>query len=170
MREIFRFFAVVCISLGLALGLAKTTKDTFFDVARISNESMLPYLRPGQFVVILKTNPCFRLPFFGAPIACSPCELNRAYVFRHPRHTEQRLVKFAGDHIQLKGDQGLIRRDIIWFTERPAGRQGSEQCYFLGSNQEKSVDSRQFGPVSVGLVEGMIIYPPTKFAGVLRHD
>ena len=42
-----RFALVVFLSLAGAWLLARILKDSVIDLARVTNESMLPYLKPG---------------------------------------------------------------------------------------------------------------------------
>jgi hypothetical protein len=169
MHTRLRFFAVLFASLLIAWIFIRTVKDSLLDLTRIANESMLPYLTPGQTVLISKTSPCLKLPFLKLSFACTACEPGRAYVFRDPRNAKHRLVKFAVSAPVLTGAAtGSGTRDIIWFTQSlgaaltPLDRYRA--CYFEGSNRAHSVDSRQFGPVPLENIEGKIIYPAIRMA------
>lgn len=165
-----RFALVVFLSLAGAWLLARFLKDSVIDLARVTNESMLPYLKPGQRVVLSRIAPCLHLPFSSAVFWCRPCEVGSAYVFRHPHKANVRLIKFAAP-FQKEAD--ALRRDIMWFTDgnRASVATGStlaqretvmtEQtaCFFVGSNRDISVDSRQFGAVPLELVQGKVVYP-----------
>jgi signal peptidase I len=165
-----RFMLVVLISLAAAWVLARLIKDSVIDVSRVSNESMLPYLQPGQRVLLSRLTPCLHLPFTGQSFWCRPCEVGQAYVFRHPHKTNMRLIKFAA---AFRADTDSLRRDIMWFTDgnraslatgsraAPHDVKMTEQnaCFFVGSNTDVSVDSRQFGPVPLELVQGKVLYP-----------
>ena len=170
-----RFLIVVIAALLAAWIVARVCKDSLFDVARVTNESMLPFLRPGQRVLLSRVAPCLHLPFSGISFACRPCEPGRAYVFRHPAKKNVRLIKFAASFGGVTAD---IQRDIMWFTDgnattvatgavasKPMTAQNA--CFFLGSNSGVSVDSRQFGPVPLHLVEGKVLLPALQ---VLPHE
>jgi hypothetical protein len=60
-----RFVFVVCLSLLGAWLLARTLKDSLFDLARVTNESMLPYLQPGQRVTSEPACALFACSFYG---------------------------------------------------------------------------------------------------------
>jgi hypothetical protein len=131
---------------------------------------MLPYLQPGQRVLLSRLTPCLHLPFTGQSFWCRPCEVGKVYVFRHPHKANMRLIKFAAA-FRPAGD--ALRRDIMWFTDgnraslatgsstAPHDAKMTEQnaCFFVGSNTDVSVDSRQFGPVPLELVQGKVLYP-----------
>ncbi len=162
------------MALIVAWFIARTIKDSVVDVARITNESMLPYLWPGQRVLISRLSPCLHMPVSGKSVACRPCEAGKAYIFMHPQTAGMKLVKFAVDFPAARRD-AILRRDIMWFTEGErtllsaaavATQNASytmnrdNACFFVGSNAEISVDSRHFGPVPLEMVLGRIVYPP----------
>lgn len=165
-----RPFVIVAVSLLTAWLIARTLRDTAFDITRVSNESMLPYLEPGAVLITSRSAPCVHLPFMNKGIFCAPCEPGEAYVFRHPEHPAQKLVKFAVSPAEFfSGSAHTKSGDIIWFTERIRTHQSTAtqtmpatdtpQCFFIGSNSARSVDSRDFGPVPAELVEGRVVYP-----------
>lgn len=153
--------------------LVHSLKTSIVDFARVTNESMLPYLRPRQILAISKVNPCLRNPLTGQALWCRACEAGKAYVFYDPRMPSRKLVKFAlAQPSRVERDPnakrlGPFQRDIIWFTQGSAGALkpsgGDGFCYFEGSNREQSVDSRHFGPVPVGAILGKVIYPDIQF-------
>lgn len=171
----FRPFLIVTIALATAWLLARTLRDAVFDITRVSNESMLPYLSPGAVLVTSRSAPCLHLPFVRRGFFCEPCEPGEVYVFRHPQRHAQKLVKFAVSPAEfLRGTARTKSGDIIWFTERIQTHQSTAkptmpvtetpQCFFIGSNSARSVDSRDFGPVSAELVEGRVVYPSLRKA------
>ncbi len=162
-----RFLFVVIVSLFAAWFVARLCKDSLFDIARVTNESMLPFLRPGQRVLLSRVVPCLHLPLTGMSFACRPCEPGSAYVFRHPAKKNIRLIKFAAPFDTASTE---LRRDIMWFTDGNAATVATgavvskpmtaqNACFFLGSNSSVSVDSRQFGPVPLELIEGKVLLP-----------
>ncbi len=157
MQRHLRLASVVAVSIGAAWLLVQVFRFSVLDFARVSNESMLPHLKPGQIIVISKLAPCLKLPFTGIRVFCRPCESGRAYLFTHPARPGQRLVKFA-----TEPQDSALRRDIIWFTqgaETQAQSLSATSCYFEGSNRENSIDSRHFGRVPLDKIDGKIIYP-----------
>jgi len=125
---------IALIVAGGAAIIVHAIHSSLIGAFAIRNESMLPYLKPHDGIVILKTSPCIKIPFTEKRWGCTPCETGRAYVFRHPQQKNERLVKFA-----------TATKD--------------NACVFEGANSEKSIDSRHFGPVPYHLIEGKVIYP-----------
>lgn len=163
-----RPYFIIAATLVLGLAITHAIRKTLFDFVRVANESMLPYLVPGQAVVLARFAPCIHLPFPETGVFCSPCTPGRAYVFRHPKNAEHRLIKFAVSEEQFRrGSAQLQTGDIISFTVQAAPslvpetglHSGAPACYFVGSNAEHSVDSRNFGAVPAASVEGLVIFP-----------
>lgn len=165
MLQFLRLTAIVFVTLIIAFLTVRALQNSVFDVVRIKNESMLPYLKPGQVVLISKLSPCAKLPFVNISFACSPCEIGHAYIFKHPLVRDQNLVKFAIPAPKTYADalNSTIKRDIIWFTQGAPDKgltvQRDRACYFAGSNQEHSIDSRHFGPVPWENILGKVIFP-----------
>lgn len=168
MKKKTRAWPVVLFSLCIAWLFSRIVRDSLMDVARVTNESMLPYLAPGTRLVISRLSPCAHLPLSGKAIFCRPCEPGQAYVFWDPQQPQRRLVKFAIAKEEFtKGSARVASGDIISFTPRaPKAAFPVEQamletplCYFIGSNSDNSVDSRDFGPVAAENVAGKVIYP-----------
>lgn len=146
-------FVIVFFSIAACWLAVFFLRQSVFDVARVTNISMEPHLKPGSWVLISKMSPCLKVPFSQIVLACGPCEPGSAYVFRHPEIPGQKLVKLAR----------RFSRDIIWFTgeaaEKGKAMQEGEACYFEGANREHSLDSRHFGPVPFARIEGRVIWP-----------
>ncbi|GEM_PF-3297602 len=173
--------SVVVASLAGGWLLVYMLKTSVIDFARVTNESMLPYLKPRQILAISKMNPCLRNPLSGQALWCRGCEAGKAYVFRDPRMPTRKLVKFALNAPAATRPVSELQRDLhlpqananhansslIWFTQGAAGALkpsgGDGFCYFEGSNREQSVDSRHFGAVPVGEILGKVIYPPVQY-------
>lgn len=150
-------FARIALTVGATTAICITVvhacKHSVIDTYRVTNESMLPYLKPRASVVIIKTSPCMKIPFTEIRFGCGACEAGRAYVFRNPQNPGQKLVKFARNN--------LFTRDL---GPHPSKADPDRSCYFEGSNKEHSVDSRHFGAVSFENVEGKVIYPAINYA------
>lgn len=163
MHRYLRPALIVATTVAGGWLLVAALRFSVFDIARVSNESMLPFLKPGQIIFVNKLRPCLKLPFTGIRFFCSPCETGRVYLFPNPLKPAQKLVKFAT--APYAGTTlPEIRRDIIWFTDgfEPIAQSGSDKasCYFEGSNREHSIDSRQFGAVPLEKIYGKVVYPP----------
>lgn len=157
MQQRLRLVFIVTASIAVAWVFVSAIRFSVLDFARVTNESMLPHLKPGQVVAILKLTPCLKLPFSAVRFFCSPCETGHAYIFSSPSRPQQKLVKFA------VAPPSPLKRDIIWFTQhRPIAAETQATgttCYFEGSNREYSVDSRHFGAVPVEEIDGKVVYP-----------
>lgn len=157
MRQKLRLVFVVTASITVAWLFVRAIRFSVIDFARVTNESMLPHLKPGQIVAILKLTPCLKLPFSSVRFFCEPCDAGHAYIFSNPSRPQQKLVKFA------VAPPSVLKRDIIWFTQqRPIAaetRTPGITCYFEGSNREYSVDSRHFGAIPVEQVDGRVVFP-----------
>lgn len=169
-----RLIAVLAVTILTAYALVMTVKTSVVDFARVSNESMLPYLTPYQLLIIAKFSPCVRLPLIHRPLWCGSCEKGHAYVLEDPRKPGRQLVKFAvddGTAGEQRATPQLLKQltgDIIWFTQSKAAAVkpgAAAQCRFEGSNREHSVDSRHFGPVPVERVLGKVVFPRVYYAG-----
>lgn len=163
MRQHLRLAVIVAIAAAGAWVFVRALQSSVVDFARVTNESMLPHLKPGQVIVINKLAPCLKLPFTSIRFLCSPCETGSAYLFPNPTRSGQKLVKFA----VKPAVSSPLRRDIIWFTQGAATEAQSTSavpsCHFEGSNRESSIDSRHFGPVPLGHIDGKVVYPPLKW-------
>jgi signal peptidase I len=146
-------FAVVLFSILVCWLAVFLLRQSVFDLARVTNVSMEPRLKPGSWLLVSKLSPCLKVPFSRVVFACTPCEPGEVYVFRHPENPGQKLVKLARP----------FSGDIIWFTGEAAEKgktmRESEACYFEGANREHSIDSRHFGPVPFAQIEGRVIWP-----------
>jgi len=149
MRDYFRTETVsilfsISIGLLIAYSLVKFVQYSIIDIYRITNESLTPNLYPGDRVWILKTDPCIRIPFFSAIHCKKTCRPNEIFVFQHPAFKTP-LIKFA---VEAKDNTG--------------------KCFFIGSNLENSVDSRNFGSIHLHDVLGRVVWTH-KFVK-LPHD
>ena len=101
--------------------------------------------------------------------------------FEPDREVLKRVVGLPGEEVSIV--DGLLRVDGIQVSEpylhgRPASlglgesrwRVGDDECFLMGDNRVRSVDSRRHGPVNSALVEGTAwfrCWPPGRF-GRLR--
>lgn len=146
-----RVLMIVGATTAVCITAVHACKHSVIDTYHVTNESMLPYLKPGSSVVIAKTSPCFRIPFTAVRFGCAACETGRAYVFANPQNSGQKLIKFA-----MPVDNNLFTRELKPHASKPGA---DRSCYFEGSNTDKSIDSRHFGAVSFERIEGKVIYP-----------
>ena len=68
MRQHLRLAGIVAIAAAGAWVFVRALQSSVVDFARVTNESMLPHLKPGQVIVINKLAPCLKLPFYEHPV------------------------------------------------------------------------------------------------------
>ncbi|URD85710.1 Mitochondrial inner membrane protease subunit [Musa troglodytarum] len=76
----------------------------------------------------------------------------------HKREFVKRLIALPGDWMQISDTSDILKI--------PEGH-----CWVEGDNKEFSLDSRHFGPIPLGLVQGRvthIIWPPQRISKVER--
>jgi signal peptidase I len=144
-----------------------------YQPVRVEGTSMLPRLEDRDRLFINK---------FVYHI--SAIERGDVVVFRYPRDPEKSYIKRV---IALPGDRLRIDRGQVWINGRhqvedyvPAEFRDnrsvaemvlSEGEYFMmGDHRSISSDSREFGPVTRGLIYGkaVFVYWPTEDAGVVH--
>lgn len=138
---------------------------------RVDGESMLPSLRPGEFIVVNRLAYKFDDPARGDVI-----------VFRFPRDPEQEFIKRV---IGLPGDRVRISRGTVFINDialaedyinAPAGYQGEwvvpeGGIFVMGDNRNNSSDSRDWGSVPFEDIIGkaVFVYWPPEMWGVVEH-
>lgn len=66
----------------------------------------------------------------------------------------------------------LKEHDKVVIGDDEARRIPIGHCYVLGDNKNVSIDSRHFGPVSMGLVQDRVvlrIWPPSRIGWLSNH-
>lgn len=138
---------------------------------RVDGESMLPSLKPGEFIVVNRLAYKFENPARGDVI-----------VFRFPRDLEQEFIKRV---IGLPGDMLKISRGIVYvngvemtedYIAAPAGFQGEwvvppDAVFVMGDNRNNSSDSRDWGSVPFEDIIGKAVFvywPPDQW-GLVEH-
>ena len=139
--------------------------DTFIARVRVENISMLPTLKPGEFVIVSK-------------IAYRTGSIQRGdvIVFRYPMNPREDYIKRV---IGLPGDQVEIRGGVVYVNSQPlvepyiSGPPGYEgtwevpdgQLFVLGDNRNQSSDSHSWGFVPIENVVGkalVVYWPPSE--------
>lgn len=133
-----------------------------FDILQVQEISMVPELRPGQTIVVNKF--AYRLPFFNRHI---PSE-NDIIVFKNP-YDHKLVVKRCrltpGDPVKIDA-QGwlLVGDDRFFLTSRQRERLAETDTVpentvlVLGDNPFHSVDSRDYGFISIETIRGKVIH------------
>jgi inner membrane protease subunit 1 len=149
------------------VGSALLLRDYVAEVARCTGESMEPTLRDrGDVVLVEKWTPGWRQLCRGdVVIAASPWDPSKLLC--------KRVVGLPGDLVSLQPTPSLhglgitlpfvLDDDPDDFRLERAGHGGTltivprGHVWLQGDNVGKSVDSRTFGPVPVGLVRGRVL-------------
>ncbi|KAF8650248.1 hypothetical protein HU200_064006 [Digitaria exilis] len=144
-------YAKFCIVGGL---FGRTFADWCASVSSVDGESMSPTLDGHQAERMLVEKRClYTYDFTRGDVV----------VLRSPRsHREvlvKRLIALPGDWIQVPENQEI--RQI------PQGH-----CWVEGDNAANSSDSRSYGPVPLGLMQGRVthvVWPPQRIRRVDRN-
>ncbi|KAF7012812.1 unnamed protein product [Triticum aestivum] len=138
-----------CIG-GSLIGI--TVSDRYFSVAAVHGGSMRPTLdgttADGREYAVVKRSPLYDYSRGEVVVFVSPAD--------HRSRTIKRLIGLPGDWISVP-DKEEIR-------QIPEGH-----CWVEGDNGSASWDSRSYGPVPLGLVQGRVthvVWPPSKMGRV----
>ena len=145
--------------------------DAFIGRVRVENISMLPTLKPGEFLLVNKL--AYKLGDFDhgdIVIFHYPLNPNEDYI--------KRVMGIPGDEITV--EDGVVSVNGYPLTEdyisAPPNYQGTwtvpeGSIFVLGDNRNQSSDSHTWGMVTVENVVGraLVIYWPLSEAKILRH-
>ncbi|KAF7061190.1 hypothetical protein CFC21_067905 [Triticum aestivum] len=137
-----------CIG-GSLIGL--TISDRYFSFAAVHGDSMRPTFEgsaDGREYALVKRSPLYDYSRGEVVVLASPVD--------HQRKTIKRLIGLPGDWVSLP-DKEEVRKI-------PEGH-----CWVEGDNGGVSRDSRAYGPVPLGLVQGRVthvVWPPSKMGRV----
>jgi signal peptidase I len=143
---------------------------------QIPSGSMLPTLQIGDYLLINQLRYGIRLPIGGWLLWFSEPQTGDVVVFSDPRDSSQdfvkRVIAVGGETVEIRNKrvyvdgverddpgpyfvhapsdvQSLAQRDNFGPARVPPG-----QLFVLGDNRDQSVDSRYWGFVPVGDVQG----------------
>ncbi|HET8795844.1 MAG TPA: signal peptidase I, partial [Arthrobacter sp.] len=126
----------------------------------VALDSMEPTLDPGSIAFVLKTEQ-----------AASDVQPGDLVVFPSPVDETpviKRVIAEAGQSIEVRDgvlyvdsvraeepfvDQSTIDGTFYPLTEVPAGT-----VFVMGDNRERSIDSRDFGPLPLDSIEGVVVW------------
>ncbi|XP_022766232.1 mitochondrial inner membrane protease subunit 2-like [Durio zibethinus] len=145
-----------CLTVGV---ITLTVSDLFASIVAVRGASMSPTFNPKTNTLldslsddrVLVEKFCLRKYKFShgdVIVFCSPYD-----------HKEKHLKRIVG----LPGDWVGTIYDVLKIPEG--------HCWVEGDNSASSIDSRSFGPVPLGLVEGRvthILWPPHRIGSVGR--
>jgi signal peptidase I len=130
------------LPMAAALLSAALLKGFVADLALVEGRSMLPTLREGQVVVVLRAASGARAPFLrdGPRIGWAVPRPGDLVVARSP-----------------ESGASVIKR-VVW-TRRAADGRGRETTYvfLVGDNPAESMDSRTYGALPVEEIAGKVL-------------
>nr|WP_245534812.1 S26 family signal peptidase [Treponema primitia] len=116
----------------MAFIAALLMKFLLFDFMITDGYSMMPAIKSGTVLVVIRTAYGFRLPGSGS------------YLFRWAKPKEGDVVVF----LTPRGDTAVKRCGFLI---------GEDAFFALGDNDLKSYDSRSYGPVSMDRIIGKVM-------------
>jgi signal peptidase I len=165
-------FAGAAVLAGIVLGVG--IKLFAADILRVSGNSMEPAIREGSHIVVSKLRYGFSLPFsprllvqWGAPKTGDVV----IYVYKG-KTVVKRCAAVEGDGLAFSGAQGAqedsaytvaVNGKLFRLTETQYRRFSHTAAvprgfiFAVGDNEAESVDSRQYGFVSVRNIVGKVL-------------
>ncbi|XP_066358524.1 uncharacterized protein [Miscanthus floridulus] len=142
---------------AMAAVIGVSISDRYVTFTSVTGESMYPTFTAASNVwggdFVLAEKRCIeRYKFSHGDVILFKCPSNHKQLF------VKRLIGLPGEWIQIPGSLKL--------TKIPEGH-----CWVEGDNSARSWDSRAFGPIPLGLVQGRvthIIWPPSRTGRVER--
>lgn len=171
---------VSCLTVLLAVGIRAFVFQTF----RIPSASMAPTLLVGDHILVNKLSyrrlpfgPLSRLLSSGRPSRGDVVVFLRFSDFEdldREKHYIKRVGAVPGDTVEVKGGRVLVNGEVVSVGGSSGNPQldreleglgvkelqygpivlGANEFFVLGDNRENSQDSRFFGPVDFGDIEG----------------
>ena len=159
------------VFISLLLGLMKMINIPFSARFRVEGDSMLPSLRHGESVLVVRTR--FRWN-----------RLRRGDVAVYERPTAdggtsiKRVVGLPGEDIKVAGglvhvdgrllaeEYALVGPDVGTGEEEREWYNGPDEYFLLGDNRAHSTDSRDYGPVAGDSIKGRAwirCWPPARW-------
>ncbi|XP_011047449.1 PREDICTED: mitochondrial inner membrane protease subunit 2 [Populus euphratica] len=137
-----------------------TITDRYASIVPVRGGSMSPTFNPRTNTVLGSLDDRVLIEKFC--LAKYKFSHGDVVVFRSPSEHKQKLIKRI---IGLPGDWiGTPQNDVIKIPEG--------HCWVEGDNPASSMDSRTFGPIPLGLVQGRattIVWPPQRVCQVERR-
>jgi signal peptidase I len=152
--------AVLIAAAAILLGLLAVRLWVLEPVA-VDSDSMAPTLAPGSLVFVFKPGP-----------ALSGVHAGDLVVFKSPVDASavvKRVVAVGGQQVEVQDavlyvdsarvdepfvDPATIDGTYFPRTDVPAGT-----VFVMGDNRERSIDSRDYGPVPLDRIEGLVPVP-----------
>ncbi len=145
--------------------------NTLSDRVRVENISMLPTLRPDEFLLVNKV--AYRL---GEP------KIGDIITFHYPKNPKENYIKrvigLAGDEVKVESGKVTVNGTLLTepYIAAITASEGTwivpeDSLFVMGDNRNESSDSRAWGPVPMDLVVGkaLVIYWPLENFHILNN-
>lgn len=155
-----RSLAALVAAAALLLGLVAVRFWVLEPVA-VASDSMAPTLKNGSLMFVFKPGPVL-----------SGVHTGDLVVFKSPADGTpviKRVVAVGGQELEVRDavlyvdsvpvpepfvDRATIDGTYYPHTEVPPGT-----VFVMGDNRERSIDSRDYGPIPLGAIEGLVAAP-----------
>lgn len=146
---------------------------------QVKGASMEPTFQSGEYILTSKITYKLR-----------PIERGDVIVFKSPKNPDieyiKRVIGLPGDKILVSNGQVLVNDQLLnenyisaitnlwqngYLKENQPIIVPEAQVFVMGDNRPRSSDSRDFGPISIQSIEGVVFYryfPPQK-AGPIKN-
>lgn len=179
----YTLVTLICSGFMAAVEVRRLNDE--FQTFRMAGNSMSPTLLEDDMIYVEHE-----------PFLDSDPERGELIIYRSPEKRNQkwvgRVIGLAGDTIEIRNGELLVNGASV-FVDRSSGIESLDSfsyevrgmgevkdfpetkvpphhAFILGDNRNNSFDSRRFGPVSIGIIEGslMVRYWPRDRAGKLN--
>lgn len=152
-------------------------KNAFFSArVRVEGDSMLPLLRHGESVLMVRPGSRWNSLRRGDVVVFErpggPPDSKEIYI--------KRVAGLPGEDIRIVGgwvfwDDNLLGENFVQNVPKVETKEwfnGPGEYFLLGDNRGDSNDSRAFGPVAGELIMGRVwlrCWPPSRWLPIVRH-
>ncbi len=150
-RSLILWLRVAAVGFALVI-VARSLLTTY----RVVGTSMRETLQDGDRILVCE------LPFVVRPVSCG----DTMVLTVEGEVLVKRIVACPGDRIGMHAGQVVrngqpvdesIPRELNRNDDFPEYHLGSDEYFVLGDNRRVSVDSREFGPVTLGQILGRVL-------------